>query len=436
MVHNVPECRILDVALCVIADCRQNISVCILDLELVLSLCQVAASESLGSADCVLSFCVVEVLERVTKLELITFVLIEECHSSSRFRFYSYYDQTLLVVMECCSDLEDSGIICHTVVSECSIIVRLCTFRDDLADCVIVLGIFYIAVLVLIHAVKVILDQVECNRILNIFLGVYFFNNVFECLIRTVEFEFEVSTVQDSSKQSLFCIQLQCAFCMVLVIEVVSFAVNDLDIELLYVRFDLFTRRCYSYAQSDLCRIIRKVCLSVIDLSDLVGEAILKILDPVDSDDDHILLGIIYGARCCLVVHNVPESRILDGLSGVVSIDHISVFDFGDLFAILAADDKLKFFVLRQAVGELLVAEDLLLAPCLVVVREYNVVCFGLSFHIQLGCIVCIDFHSHIDGLLRGFIICDADSCTDDLCCSVGSALKLFHVVVSDRDSL
>ena len=436
MVHDVPECRIQDVAVCVIADGRQNSSFCILDVELVLSFFQLAASESLGSADRVLTLCVVEVLERVSKCKLKSLEQVVECQFSIGFRFYAYLDQALLVVMECCCDLEDRGIICHAVVGVCSVLVLHCTGRNDLTDRVIILSILYIAVLVLIHAVKVILDQVECDRsILLIGLSINCINDFFECLIRTLEVECEVVPVQEPSEQSLFCIQLQCAFCMVLVMEVISFAVLDLDIELLYARFDFFSRRCHGYVQSDLCCVIREVILTVIDLSDLVGEAILKILDPVDSDNDHILLGIIYGACFCLVVHYVSESRILDGPSGVGSVDHVRALDSCDL-SILAADDELKFFVLRQTVCELLGAGDALLAPCLVVVREYNVVCFGLSFHIQNGCIVRIDLHSHIDGLLRGFIICDADSCTDDLFCSVGSALKLFHVVVSDRDGL
>ena len=429
MVHDVPECRIQDVAVCVIADGRQNSSFCILDVELVLSFFQLAASESLGSADRVLTLCVVEVLERVSKCKLKSLEQVVECQFSIGFRFYAYLDQALLVVMECCCDLEDRGIICHTVVGVCSVLVLHCTGRNDLTDRVIILSILYIAVLVLIHAVKVILDQVECDRsILLIVLGVYIFNNVFECLIRAVEFECEVSGVQDPSKQSLFCIQLQCAFCMVLVMEVISIAVLDLDIELLYAVFDLFTRRCNSHIQGDLCRVIREVILSVINLGDRVGEAILKIFDPVDSDNDHILLGIIYGAFLCLVVHNVSECRILDGPSGVGSVDHVRALDSCDL-SILAADDELKFFVLRQTVCELLGAGDILLASCLVIVLKLGLgICCNL--YIQLGYaflkLILGHLNSHFDGIYGCSVISDAG-----LSVAVYVALKLSHFVLS-----
>ena len=389
MIYNVPEYRIVDGSVCIVGNSCQDISVLILDLELVLTICQVTSSERLGTADCVLTLCVVEVHKCVSKLELIAEELLDKCQLSFRFCIYANFDQTLLVVMERCCDLEDCGIICHTVVGVCSVLVLHSAFRNDLADCVIVLSIFYIAMLVLIHAVKVILDQVECDRTFSrIGLGVYRFNNIFECFICALEIEREVISIQESSKQSLFCIQLQCAFCMVLVMEVISFALLDGDIELRYARFDFYIRRCNGYVQSDLCRVIRKVCLSVIDLFDRVGEAILKVFNPVDCDDDHIVLGIIYGACFCLVVHNVSECRILDGLSGVAIIDHVRALDSCDLMAAslirdLLADDELKFFVLRQAVCEFLGAGDALLAPCLVVVRELStgVCCHG---HIQL----------------------------------------------------
>ena len=173
MVHNIPEYRIVDGSVCLVGNSSQNISVLILDVELVFTLCQFTASESLASADRVLTFCVVEVHKRVTKLELIAKELLDECQLSFGFRFYAYFDQTLLVVMECRCDVEDRGIICNTIVGVSSILVLHCTFRNDLADCVIVVGIYYKAVLVRIHAVKVILDQVECDRpFLSIGLGV------------------------------------------------------------------------------------------------------------------------------------------------------------------------------------------------------------------------------------------------------------------------
>ena len=109
--------------------------------------------------------------------------------------------------MKRCCDVEDSGIVCHTVVGVCPILVLHCTFRNGFADRVMNVSIHYMAILILVHVIQRVIDLFKYDlAVLVIVLGL----KDFTFLILQVECE--LSFVQDPAEQCLFRLEFECSF--------------------------------------------------------------------------------------------------------------------------------------------------------------------------------------------------------------------------------
>ena len=422
MVDHILECRICDRSISFVLNCR-NYTVGVGDLEAELICCDLAASECLAACEVSLALCCVEVHKCVSKFERI---LLEQCierQLSIGFRRYSYLDQALLVVMKRCCDVEDSGIICHTVVGVCPILVLHCTFRNGFADRVMNVSIHNMAILILVHVIQRVIDLVKYDLAgLVIVLGL----KDFTFLILQVECE--LSFVQDPAEQCLFCLEFECSFSRVSISEVVLCALGDLDIQLSCFLVDLFIGRFHVDVQIINFRIISEVRNMLILLRYCVVEACSEVFNCIDNYSDDVAVLVITSSGCTIRIDHILEVRIRNVCADVLDLCK---------YCVAFLDDKCELSVLRHSGIQPLDAGETILTLGLVGVREL-LACLRNCLDIQFRFIISVDRRRDSDLLAAAVVICD--TCLSIIAgvlhfgYCVNSFRKIFHIVVDNCD--